>query len=90
LIGDLSAPAADQLVDAARSLGIPLQSLSLPELVGEQWRGPVGADLVLVRPDQHVAWRGDRADDPTGVLRRVVGYPTVAAPSPNAALERTT
>ena len=31
-------------------------------------------DLLLVRPDQHVAWRGDRLpDDPGGLLRLVAG-----------------
>lgn len=31
-------------------------------------------DLVLVRPDHHVAWRGDRIpDDPDALIARVVG-----------------
>ncbi|GAA0423211.1 hypothetical protein Acor_73990 [Acrocarpospora corrugata] len=32
-----------------------------------------GAALVLVRPDQHVAWRGDRVEDPDVLLARVTG-----------------
>jgi 4-hydroxyisophthalate hydroxylase len=33
-----------------------------------------GAGLVLVRPDQFVAWAGDAAADVAGILKRVVGY----------------
>jgi len=29
--------------------------------------------LVLVRPDQHIAWRGDTADDAEAVIDRVRG-----------------
>ncbi|MET3803246.1 hypothetical protein ABIB25_000230 [Nakamurella sp. UYEF19] len=32
-----------------------------------------GADLVLVRPDQHIAWRGGSIGDPAGLFARVVG-----------------
>ncbi len=45
--------------DAARARGVPLKTLDLrsrPDL-----RARYGADLLLVRPDQHIAWRGDRA-----------------------------
>ena len=45
-------------VQAAESLGLPLAVLALnePDLA------PIyGAKLLLVRPDQHVAWRGDAA-----------------------------
>jgi len=31
------------------------------------------SDLVLVRPDQHVAWRGTTVPDPAGLIRRIVG-----------------
>ena len=37
-----------------------------------------GADLVLVRPDQHVAWRGDGDADPEALLARVTGRPGAA------------
>src|SRR5438034_755535 len=42
--------------DAARQAGLPLDIVSLDELqVREVYERP----LVLVRPDGHVAWRGD-------------------------------
>jgi hypothetical protein len=32
-----------------------------------------GADLVLVRPDQHVAWRGSDASNADQILGRALG-----------------
>jgi hypothetical protein len=32
-----------------------------------------GADLVLVRPDQHVAWRGEQVEDAEALLAEVTG-----------------
>jgi hypothetical protein len=37
-----------------------------------------GRGLILVRPDQHVAWRGDGCDDPRAaraVVARCLGWP---------------
>ena len=45
----------DSLIAAAATHGVPLDVL---ELRGEQLEERYGASLVLVRPDQHVAWRG--------------------------------
>jgi 4-hydroxyisophthalate hydroxylase len=56
---------------AARRLTLPFKTIR-DALTGgrERYR----AKLVLVRPDQFVAWASDRADtDPTDILRRVVG-----------------
>ena len=56
---------------AARALDIPLSVLRLgrPDL-----RAVYRRDLILVRPDQHVAWRGDKLpDDLQALLTRVVG-----------------
>jgi hypothetical protein len=36
-------------------------------------------DLVLVRPDQHVAWRGPAVADPAALLDRVLGVPVPAS-----------
>ncbi|GAA3226470.1 FAD-dependent monooxygenase [Actinocorallia longicatena] len=71
LAGDLSAPAAAAIVRAAEAEGVPLTTL---DLRGDDWTELLGGALVLVRPDQHVAWRGDRADDPVAVVRRAVGF----------------
>jgi hypothetical protein len=32
-----------------------------------------GADLALIRPDHHIAWRGDAAADPAVVLTHAIG-----------------
>lgn len=63
------------LVDAAASAGVPLSVLDVdPVVVGDSWDG---ASLVLVRPDQHIAWRStsdpDR-DAATSVLATVTGH----------------
>ncbi len=70
------------LTDAATRLGIPLRVLDLVHLA--DLRARYEADLVLVRPDQHVAWRGSATADPTGLLHHAVGgvdAPDVPAPT---------
>ena len=62
----------DGFAAAARNARIPLTryAVDLPE-VGDLYE----AGMALIRPDQHVAWRGDRTpDDAAQVLRTVVGY----------------
>jgi 2-polyprenyl-6-methoxyphenol hydroxylase-like FAD-dependent oxidoreductase len=65
---------------AGRALAIPLAQL---DLSGEPGAGELrelyGADLALVRPDQHLAWRGDARADARAVLERVTGRLTPAA-----------
>jgi len=57
---------------AARVLRIPLRVVA-DTFDGQ--RASYGQRFVLVRPDQHVAWAGDRPPaDPAAVLRRAVGY----------------
>ncbi|SHF94783.1 FAD-dependent monooxygenase [Geodermatophilus nigrescens] len=66
-------PAADPgaLAAAAAARGVPL---AVVDLAGEPGlRDLVDADLVLVRPDQHVAWRGASVPDPDALLARVLG-----------------
>ena len=72
----------DALSEAAARLGVPLEVLDLAHL--PRLRTLYEADLVLVRPDQHVAWRGDDVADPAALLRTVIGAeePNVAAPAP--------
>ena len=63
---------------AAEKNGVPLKSILLedPELARLYER-----KLVLVRPDGHVAWRGDRApSDPAAVLDRARGAVRSAVP----------
>ncbi|MFG1697887.1 FAD-dependent monooxygenase [Nonomuraea sp. NPDC049309] len=60
LVGDLGSPQAASLIDQAREMGVPLEEVHLP-----------GEPLALVRPDQHVAWRGG---DPAGALRMALGH----------------
>ena len=62
----------DSFVAAAARLGVPMTVVDLrawPHL-----RERFGADLILVRPDQHVAWRGDSSVRSEDILRRAVGY----------------
>ena len=74
---------ADALSAAAARLGVPLRVLDLAHL--PRLRTLYEADLVLVRPDQHVAWRDGEVDDPAALLRRVIGaqQPNIAAPVPS-------
>ena len=57
----------DKASDDARALGVPLTVVGPRDVPIEEL---YGANLALVRPDQHVAWRGDRWD---GVLARATG-----------------
>jgi 2-polyprenyl-6-methoxyphenol hydroxylase-like FAD-dependent oxidoreductase len=63
-------PAADSLTSAAAQLPIPLSVVAIDS---EEARDLYGADLVLIRPDQVVAWRGNVCADPAFILRRVTG-----------------
>ncbi|MDE0059984.1 MAG: FAD-dependent monooxygenase [Defluviicoccus sp.] len=62
---------AKPLVEAARSMGIPLRVLRLKS---EEARELYGADLTLIRPDHHVAWRSDSLpSEPESLLRKITG-----------------
>jgi 2-polyprenyl-6-methoxyphenol hydroxylase-like FAD-dependent oxidoreductase len=56
---------------AAKKIGLPLEVVALDEpLVRETYE----RSMVLVRPDGHVAWRGDSApDNPTAIIDHVRG-----------------
>jgi 2-polyprenyl-6-methoxyphenol hydroxylase-like FAD-dependent oxidoreductase len=69
LAGDGS---SDAWRDAARRRGLPLEVLRLDN---DEARELYAADLVLIRPDQVVAWRGDDRTDPETVLQRLLGAP---------------
>jgi len=55
---------------AAQALNLPLTVVAI---ASKEARDLYGADLVLIRPDQIVAWRGNTAGDAPAVLRRVAG-----------------
>lgn len=67
---DFGAPdGAAALQSAADMRGIPLKILSLENIEASPYR----SKLVLVRPDQHIAWHGDSVSDPLAVIDRVRG-----------------
>ena len=71
------APDAAPLADAAAARGLPLEVVALdqPEVAAAYERS-----LVLVRPDGHVAWRGDALPDaPEALIDRVRGVADIAA-----------
>jgi hypothetical protein len=58
------------LTDAATARGLPLEVLDVDS--DEAMVYDVG--LVLARPDQHIAWRGDQLpDDVAGLVERLRG-----------------
>lgn len=62
----------DALLDLAQARGIPLRVVDVPD---DAARDIYARDLVLVRPDQHVAWRGNALPpDPGSLLDRVTGF----------------
>ncbi|MCZ2815928.1 FAD-dependent monooxygenase [Modestobacter sp. VKM Ac-2984] len=63
--------ATEALAVAAARRNVPFRVVDLAHLTGLRER--YGADLLLVRPDQHVAWRGSEPGDAEALLARVVG-----------------
>jgi 2-polyprenyl-6-methoxyphenol hydroxylase-like FAD-dependent oxidoreductase len=65
---------ADAGIEALRrqasAAGVPLRVVGVDH---DDAAGFYGAPLLLVRPDQHVAWRGARANDPARILATVTG-----------------
>ena len=60
------------LLDSAASRGVPLQLL---DVASAEAADVYDARLVLARPDQHVAWRGDQPPvDPLGLIDLIRGY----------------
>lgn len=56
-------------ISAAHELGIPLAVVDLPA----RWPDRYPTELLLVRPDQHVAWMGEAHPRPEELLRTVTG-----------------
>ncbi|WP_279578638.1 FAD-dependent monooxygenase [Streptomyces sp. Tu 3180] len=56
---------------AARARGVPLRTVTLDDPLAREL---YERDLVLIRPDQHVAWRADREPGaPAALLARITG-----------------
>ena len=81
VIGQVNLPAGRQLVETAANLRIPLTAVELDCHLTDQL---FGSPLALVRPDQHVAWRGTRTSDPEALMRRVSGRVAVTKRHPPA------
>jgi hypothetical protein len=65
------APDVSSFQEAAKARGVPLAVLDVRDA---EARDLYACDLCLIRPDQHVAWRGDVApSDAENVIDRVVG-----------------
>lgn len=64
---------ASPFVDAAARRRIPLSILQLDE---PDLRGVYGRDMLLVRPDQHIAWRGRGSKTPNAdaILATALGW----------------
>jgi 2-polyprenyl-6-methoxyphenol hydroxylase-like FAD-dependent oxidoreductase len=64
-------PDVGGLIEAAKSRGVPLSIVDVFEMpVWETYE----RELILVRPDGHVAWRGDEPpDDPLTLIDRIRG-----------------
>jgi hypothetical protein len=68
---DAPAGSAEAIRNAAASLKVPLQVVEDSYAGG---REAYGARLILVRPDQFIAWTGDTApEDAPALLRKVAG-----------------
>ncbi|MFZ5691258.1 MAG: FAD-dependent monooxygenase [Pseudomonadota bacterium] len=66
------APDPAAFAAAARTLAVPLTQLDIAD---DDIRAVYGRDLVLIRPDQHIAWRGNAMpDDAVALLRRLTGF----------------
>ncbi|HVZ52385.1 MAG TPA: FAD-dependent monooxygenase [Pseudolabrys sp.] len=84
LVTDPSAEAAGRrLLEAGKADGLPV-SLLMPNMA--RLRELYGCSLALIRPDQHVAWRGDAVpEDPPAVVRRVCGFGAIREAAETAA-----
>ncbi len=71
ILDDGASKQAEELLASARQLEIPLQRVALAAEPGA--RALYGASLVLVRPDQQVAWRGERIADAEALLLTITG-----------------
>lgn len=74
----IGAADAGDFASVAARRGVPLDVLRLAD---EPVLSLLGAKLLLIRPDQHVAWRGDSAADANAVWGKVTQKEQAAAPA---------
>jgi 2-polyprenyl-6-methoxyphenol hydroxylase-like FAD-dependent oxidoreductase len=68
---------------AAAHMGLPMTVLRMDDA---SVRKLYDAEMVLVRPDHHIAWRGAATANPSSVLRCAAGFaPGLNEPAPEAA-----
>ncbi len=73
LMADGNASDADAFLAKAKALGVPVKFLTLSD---DRLRGRYEARFTLIRPDQHVAWRGDALPaDADKLIATVTGAP---------------
>jgi len=100
LAGVPAATVFEPVQAAAARQGIPVTVAAVgPSQEGTPMSVMWGADAVLVRPDQHVAWRGDSAEAAAAALSVAAGWAPAAEdraaqdraalPEPAASLENT-
>ncbi len=66
------AQGADRLIKAAEMAGVPITSVRISD---EKARTLYERDLVLIRPDQHVCWRGNSViESPEDIIATVTGW----------------
>lgn len=66
-----SAGAGGEIPSVCKELGIPLTVVTVPA----KWQALYGAPAILVRPDMHIAWRGEinGASDAAVIVKRATG-----------------
>ena len=66
------------MTQAAADAGLDLKVV---DLWLDEVRDLYQADLVLIRPDQIVAWRGNSDETAAEIFRRVLGFETSVVPT---------
>jgi 2-polyprenyl-6-methoxyphenol hydroxylase-like FAD-dependent oxidoreductase len=66
-----NAPDGAAIVEAAKKRNVPLTVLDVPDT---EARALYACNLCLIRPDQHVSWRGDAVGDAEMIIDRVIGH----------------
>jgi hypothetical protein len=69
-----AAPPSEALIAAAARRGVPLSLLQIDDAATVE---VYGRGLLLIRPDQHIAWRGAACEDSRAagaIMSRVAGF----------------